>query len=148
MPTCLSVFVWKLLMLGQVYTDNQKDGLTTIVRQTTDAPTHRSSRHFHASPSMQVDIPRLEKDWSKSETELCFSEGLMKAGLASVSYTEPAALDGPEREVLPQVQRLREVFGEGVLRKHWDVLSVAFGMENIKKEDIDEMPKPVLFVRL
>jgi len=62
MPTCLSVFVWKLLMLGQVYADNQKDGFTTI-----------------------VDIPRLEKDWSKDETELCFSEGLMKAGLASVS---------------------------------------------------------------
>ncbi|CEM18604.1 unnamed protein product [Vitrella brassicaformis CCMP3155] len=115
MPTFLSVFVWKLLMLARVYADNQKEEFTTI-----------------------VGIPRLEKDWSKNETEMCFSEGLMKAGLASASYEEMAPLD-------VEIQQLREAFTDAVLRKHWDVLSVAFGMENIKKEDIDEMPAPIFF---
>mmetsp|Transcript_28939 Transcript_28939/g.83597 ORF Transcript_28939/g.83597 Transcript_28939/m.83597 type:complete len:180 (+) Transcript_28939:966-1505(+) len=122
---------------------------TPTTRRTDSPQSQDMSIHTHpsidTSLNVQVDIPRLEREWSADETEVCFSEGLMKAGLASVSYNETAPLDGPEREVLPQIQWLREAFTEAVLRKHWDILSVAFGMENIKKEDLDDLPTPILF---
>mmetsp|Transcript_28938 Transcript_28938/g.83593 ORF Transcript_28938/g.83593 Transcript_28938/m.83593 type:complete len:214 (+) Transcript_28938:1056-1697(+) len=115
---------------------------TPTTRRTDSPQSQDMSIHTHpsidTSLNVQVDIPRLEREWSADETEVCFSEGLMKAGLASASYEEMAPLD-------VEIQQLREAFTDAVLRKHWDVLSVAFGMENIKKEDIDEMPAPIFF---